>query len=87
MSPSQQGQQIQTTPQFSPASTSTHTVPAEMRIELAVIQEIREEGSTSDHNQEAGTGQSSKDAELSKWMAIELLKVAPFSTVCCVHSQ
>ena len=86
VSSSQQGQQRQTTPQFSAASTSTHTVPAERRIELAVMKDITEEGSTSDRSQEAGTGQPSKDAELSKWKAIELLKVTLSSVTCCVHS-
>ena len=72
--------------QSSAASANTQAVSAERRIELAVMEEVREAGSTSSHNQEADSGQSSEDTELAKWKANELLKVAPFSTVCCAHS-
>ena len=75
---SQQRQQTQGS-QFSAASTSTHTLPSERRIELANMEEVREEGSTSSHNQEADPVQSSEDAELGKWKAVELFKVLNLS--------
>ena len=61
--------------QFSAASTSTRAVPAERRIEMTVVEAITEGGSTPDIPQEADPVQSSEDAELAKWKAVELFKV------------
>ena len=70
--------QAQTT-RFSASSTSIRAVPAERRIELAVMEEeATEEGSASERNQEADadqSNQSSEEAELAKWKANELFKV------------
>ena len=73
--------------QSSAASTSTHTLPSERRIELAVMEEVREEGSTSSHNQEADPVQSSEDAELGKWKAVELFKVLNLSISYFVYAS
>ena len=79
-------QQTQAT-QLSTASTSTHTLPSERRIELKVMEEGREEGSTPEHSQEADRDQSSEDAELVKWKAIEIFKVITFSVACRAYSS
>ena len=73
--------------QLSTASTSTETFPSERRIELAVMVEVREEGSTPEHNQEADTSQSSEDAELGKWKAVELFKVLNLSISYFVYAS
>ena len=73
--------------QFSAASTSTRAVPAERRIEMTVVEAITEGGSTPDIPQEADPVQSSEDAELAKWKAVELFKVTLFSVAYCVDSS
>ena len=83
---SSQKQQPTQATRSSAASTSTPAVPAERRIELAVVEAITEGGSTSSDNQEADTAQPSEDAELVKWKAVELFKVTLCFVVSVVHS-